>query len=38
MAEQISFDQQNENQQVPHLTKEDHCVIHDEKTVKSKVP
>lgn len=38
MAEQISFDQQNENREVPHLTKEHHCAIHDEKIVKSRLP
>ena len=30
MAEQILFYQQNENRQVPHLTKEHHCALHDE--------
>ena len=30
MAEEISYDQQNENRQVPHLIKEHHCAIHDE--------
>lgn len=30
MAEEISFDQQNENRQVLHLIKEHHCAIHDE--------
>lgn len=33
-----TFGQQNENRQVPHLTKEHHCAVHDEKIIKVSEP